>query len=83
MSANGPHGRYAPLRGTQSAVVRHLRRGDWTAGIPALAAALRVPERNVWLAVESLDYRGLIRAQRREDGSLRLWITKFGRSIRL
>jgi hypothetical protein len=83
VSRHGPYGRYAPLRGTQSAVVRHLRRGDWTAGIPALSAALGIAERNVWLAIVALDTRGLIRARRHEDGSMRLWITKAGRSIRL
>lgn len=83
MSVHGPGARYAPLRGTQAAVVRHLRRGDWTKGIPALAAALGVPERNVWLAVGSLDVRGLIRAQHGADGVVRMWITKAGRSIRL
>lgn len=82
MSVNGPYGRYTPVRGTQSDVLRHLRRGDWTAGVPALAGVLGRPERNVWMALAVLAERGLLKTARSGD-QLRIWITRAGRSIRL
>lgn len=74
--------RYAPLRGTQADLVRHLRRGAWLEGIPALAVALARPEANVWLAVATLDARGLIRAAKRED-VVCLRLTEAGKRLRL
>jgi DNA-binding IclR family transcriptional regulator len=82
VSVNGPYGRYAAVRGTQSDVLRHLRRGDWTTGVPALAAAVGRPERNVWMALAVLAERGLVKTARSGD-QLRVWITRAGRSIRL
>ncbi|GAA1528956.1 hypothetical protein [Agromyces terreus] len=83
MSARGPYARYAPLRGTQSALVGYLRRGDWQGVVEALAGVLGRPVGNVWLAVAALDARGLITARRLDDGTVRLRLTKSGRSIRL
>lgn len=83
MSVHGPNRRYAPVRGAQGDVLRHLRRGDWTKGIPALAAVLGRPEANIWHPIVTLDARRLLRAVRSPDGSVRIWITNAGRQIRL
>ena len=78
MSANGPGGRYRPLRGTQSDVLRFLRSGAWTYGVPALACAVHRPERNVWLALAGLTERGFVK---HSAGAFST--TRAGRSIRL
>lgn len=82
MSANGPGGRYSPVRGTQSDVLRELRRGDWTRGVRALAGRVGRPERNVWLALVGLDERGFVK-YRGAGEALRIWITQAGRAVRL
>ncbi len=71
------------LRGSQAVVLQYLRRGAWVGGVPALAAVLGLPERAVWLAVGSLDARGLIDGERREDGAVRLVVTRRGRGAQL
>lgn len=78
MSVHGPGGRYRPLRGTQSDLVRFLRAGAWTTGVPQLAAAVARPETRVWLALAGLVERGLVESR---AGGFRL--TRTGRAIRL
>ena len=83
MSRNGPRARYAPLRGTQSDVVRQLRTGDWSGAVEAFSAVLGRPTGNVWIAIAALDARGLIVARRADERSVHLRLTRAGRSIRL
>lgn len=83
MSAHGPYGRYAPVRGTQKDLLAQLRRGDWTAGVPALAVQVGRPERNVWLALGALEARELVKHRQTEAGGMRIWITRLGRGLRL
>lgn len=83
MRPNGPQGRYAPLRGTQRAVVAQLRHGDWCKGVPALAAVLACTEAQVWRALVCLTDRRLVVFVKRENDYLRLWLTRSGCAIRL
>lgn len=83
VSVNGPHGRYARLRGTQSELVRFLRRGEWLGPVDALAGRVGRPESNVWLAIAGLEGRGFLVTRRAAAGALRLRLTVAGRRIRL
>jgi hypothetical protein len=83
VSVNGPHGRYAPVRGTQRDILSQLRRGDWTWGVPALATRLGRPVGNVWIALAVLAERGLLSYRTAEPDLTRIWPTRAGREIRL
>lgn len=78
MSVHGPAGRYRPLRGTQSDLLRQIRQHEWANGVPALASLVARPEKNVWLALAALAERGLIVHL---SGTFRA--TRTGRAIRL
>lgn len=84
MSANGPDGRYRPLRGTARALLLALRRTpDFRGPVVRLAVTLGVSPRAVWLALALLAERRLIRATAAGVGAVYVSVTPVGRSIRL
>lgn len=80
---NGPYGRYAVVRGTGRDVLLHLRRGDWTRGVDELAVKIGRPVNSVYVAIAELVERELVNYHKGDGGSMRFWLTRTGRAIRL